>query len=37
MEKFINQFKEQITGVLRGIDRIMIKGYISEFYHNNNF
>ena len=37
MEKFITQFKEHISGVLRGIDRIMIKGYITEFYHNNNF
>jgi|WetSurMetagenome_2_1015567.scaffolds.fasta_scaffold129685_1 hypothetical protein len=37
MERFINQFGSQITGVLRGIDRIMIKGYISDFYHNNNF
>jgi len=37
MEKFIHQFKEHISGVLRGIDRIMIKGYITDFYHNNNF
>ena len=37
MEKFIKQFGSQITGVLHGIDRIMIKGYIPEFYHNNNF
>jgi hypothetical protein len=37
MEKFIEQFKDQITGVIEGIDRIMIKGYISQFYHNNNF
>ena len=37
MEKFINQFGSQITGVLHGIDRIMIKGYIPEFYHKNNF
>ena len=37
MEKFITQFIEHISGVLRGIDRIMIKGYITESYHNNNF
>ena len=37
MEKFINQFKGQINGVLQGFDRIMIKGYIKHFYHNNNF
>ena len=37
MEKFINQFKEDISGILRGIDRIMLKGYITDFYHNNNF
>ena len=37
MEKFITQFKEHISGVLRGNDRVMIKGYITEFYHNNNF
>jgi hypothetical protein len=37
MEEFINQFSGEIAGVLRGINLIMIKGYIREFYHNNNF
>lgn len=37
MEKFINQFKGQINGVLQGFDRIMIKGHIKNFYHKNNF
>jgi hypothetical protein len=37
MEKFVDQFRDHIAGVLRGVARIMIKGYIKDFYHNNNF
>ncbi len=37
MENFIKQSKRQVNGVLQGFDRIMIKGYIKSFYHNNNF
>jgi len=37
MEKFIDLYKGEITGVLSGIDRIILKGHISSFYQNNGF
>ena len=37
MEKFIDKYSNFIHGVLHGFDRIILKGYIGEFYHGNNF
>ena len=36
MEKLVDQYKDHIAVVLRGVDRIMIKGYIKDFYQNKN-
>jgi len=37
MKKFLEKFDSLINGVLSGFDRIIIKGHLKQFYHNNNF
>jgi len=37
MEEFIDKYSNFIHGVIHGFDRILLKGYIGEFYHGNNF
>ena len=37
MQKFIDKYSESIHGVLHGFDRILLKGYIGDFYYGNNF
>ena len=34
---FIETFKDSIHGVLHAFDRIILKGYIPNFYHGNIF
>lgn len=35
--EFAETFKNNIDGILHGFDRIILKGYIPNFYHGNNF
>ncbi|VAW18193.1 hypothetical protein MNBD_BACTEROID01-2859 [hydrothermal vent metagenome] len=37
MQKFIDKYSDYIHGVVHGFDRIILKGYIGEFYYGNNF
>jgi hypothetical protein len=37
MDSFENKYKESINGILHGFDRMIFKGYLGEFYNNNNF
>ena len=37
MQKFIDKYSDHIHGVVHGFDRIILKGYIGEFYYGNNF
>jgi hypothetical protein len=37
MKRFLLNYGKFIDGVLHGFDRIIIKGHIKHFYHNNNF
>jgi hypothetical protein len=37
MQKFIDKFSESIYGVIHGFDRIILKGYIGDFYYGNGF
>lgn len=37
MEKFLEQYQSDVTGVLHGFDRIILKGHLKDFYHNNGF
>ena len=37
MKKFTSKYSDYIHGALHGFDRIILKGYIGEFYYGNNF
>ena len=37
MGNFIEQYKEEIIGVLNGPDHILIRGYIKDFHIDNRF
>ncbi len=37
MKNFLNKYSDYIHGVIHGFDRIILKGYIGEFYYGNNF
>jgi hypothetical protein len=37
MRSFTDKYSDYIHGVVHGFDRIILKGYIGEFYYGNNF
>jgi len=37
MGNFIEQYKEEIIGVLNGFDHILIRGYIKDFHIDSRF
>ena len=37
MQKFLNKYSSYIHGVIHGFDRIILKGYIGDFYYKNGF